>query len=67
MEARPIRHPEDCERIQRACASVGCVLSLEETQTLWEQYSETMSAGWLVLPDDDANIVARLRGEGLLP
>jgi hypothetical protein len=66
MVERPIRHPEDCERIQRACASMGRVLSLDETQALWEKYSETMAAGWLVLPEDDAGIVACLIGEGLL-
>lgn len=50
-------YPHDVARIQQACAAAGLPLSPIEAVAAWEAHSETMAAGWLLLPDDDARLV----------
>lgn len=57
----PIRYPEDVERIGRILFFEGYWSTPEECQQLWEMYSESVCAGWLILPDDDAKVFDAVR------
>lgn len=72
MELRKIRirratawddYRSDVLRIQQAFADAGYDISELEAHALWREYSEDVCAGWLFLPDNDADIVACLRGK----
>jgi hypothetical protein len=47
----------DLVRIQTALIASGYQASLSDCQLLWEKYSDSMAAGWLFLPESDAEIV----------
>jgi hypothetical protein len=51
-------YPEDVERIARV---VG-LTSLKEAELLWLKYSDSMAAGWLVLPESDDELLLILKG-----
>lgn len=51
LYGRSITFPQDCQRIQKICKEHGEEISLYEAEDLWIKYSETMSAGWLVIDD----------------
>jgi hypothetical protein len=53
-------HLADCERIAEAFADRGYECSLEMAFHLWKTHSDGMSAGWLFLPSNKADIVSRL-------
>ena len=55
------RYPGDVLRIQRALSDAGYDVSPCEAEHLWETYSDSMCAGWLMLYDDDADIVQAVR------
>jgi len=40
----------DIRRIQEALRGVGRTVSEKRAQFLWEQYSDSLGAGWLLLP-----------------
>jgi hypothetical protein len=42
---------EDCKKIQLACLSMGYFVDLSDCYILWSEYSDGMSASWLVLPE----------------
>lgn len=53
-----VRGPEDCyaedtKRIRDVVRAKGYQCSLEQAKALWSEYSDSMAAGWLHLPDDD--------------
>lgn len=53
-----IRHEGDCERIRSVVsAKRGAAITLEQAQSIWEDYSDMYAAGWLFLPEDDAEIL----------
>jgi hypothetical protein len=56
-----IRYPEDCRRIRRvALLKCDIEISLTQAHMLWEDYSTSVCASWLFLPDDDdalANVI----------
>ncbi len=54
--------PEDVKRIQAALESAGYTTTRRECALAWEQYSETMCAGWLMLPSRDVDILQVLLG-----
>lgn len=41
----------DLLRIQRVLADRGYVATLDQCQTLWREYSDSMDAGWCFMPD----------------
>jgi hypothetical protein len=54
-------YPDDVERIVRVCAEAGYEISRNDAHAAWQDYSETMCASWMILPDnDDAYIVATI-------
>ena len=54
--AAHIRYPDDCQRIVEVAAGMCLVLSVAQAQVIWEDYSDSMCAGWLILPSDNWEI-----------
>lgn len=55
-------YPKDVTRIVRAFAAQGFHCSRLQARELWEQYSDSMCAGWLIVDSyDDVGIVQALR------
>lgn len=52
------RYPEDLQRIQKVLIDQGYIVSLRDCATLWDEYSDSMCAGWMCLPHDDAEVYA---------
>lgn len=50
------RWPEDVARIVKICADNGYSISDKEAQAAWEEFSDSVCAGWIILGDDD-NVV----------
>lgn len=44
---------DDCRRIQQALLSIGISSSIEDCNDMWEQYSRSLEASWIILPDND--------------
>lgn len=47
------RFSEDIKRIIKVGLGCGYVLTPEEADDLWVEYSNAVFAGWLVLPKED--------------
>ena len=47
------RHAADVDRIVRICAARSVLVSPHDAQSAWEEYSDSMAAGWLGLGSDD--------------
>ncbi len=56
-----IVHRHDCERIQSALRAEGFHASLLECQVMWKAFSDSLAPVWLILDDDDADIVNNIR------
>lgn len=50
------RYPEDTKRIIEACKKFGIELEPSEAIYFWECYSDSLAAGWIILPDSDKEI-----------
>lgn len=51
-------YPEDVTRIRTAIVNRGYKCSRKQAKKVWEEYSDSMSAGWLILPDAESTIWA---------
>lgn len=60
LEYSPVRYPADCDRICRVLGSYGIVVSLHDAERMWGEYSESLCAGWLILPESDEEIFETL-------
>lgn len=58
-----IRHLPDCERIQKALATVDIRISIPDAERLWDSYSDDYCASWLMLPETDAELIDMLTEE----
>jgi hypothetical protein len=47
---------EDVSRIMEAALHYGVVLSPQEAEKAWDEYSESMAAGWMMLPETKEEI-----------
>ena len=47
---------EDTKRIVKVSFDNGIILTLKEAETIWEDYSDSMAAGWMGLPKDDKEL-----------
>lgn len=45
-------HLADCEHIQTVATGMGVSISLSQASIIWGRWSDTFSAGWLMLGDD---------------
>ena len=50
-------YPEDIKRIQEAFALFDYEISAVSAEYAWLQYSDEMSAGWIMLPESRASIL----------
>jgi hypothetical protein len=53
-------HLDDCVRI--ALSKHGYLATLDQSRELWERYSTSMEAGWMILPEEDSEIISRISG-----
>jgi hypothetical protein len=55
-----IRHKDefadDCSRIQQVLMEHGYYATIDQCEELWEMYSDEYAAGWLIFPEDNADI-----------
>jgi len=49
---------DDAEKIQTALKNYNYDATVEQCIKLWELYSDSLAASWIVLPDDDFKIVS---------
>ncbi len=49
-------HQEDVDRIVRVMKNRGYLITDETAYKIWEDYSEAVSAGWLILPKEDEEL-----------
>ena len=56
-------YPQDVERIQKILASEGHSVSKEDAEKLWSDHSYSSAAGWLILPDDDDDLLQTLKAQ----
>lgn len=54
-------HQGDVDRIVEVCRDAGYEISPTDAQAVWEAASASMAAGWLMLPDDDADLLRDVR------
>lgn len=60
------RHLHDVERIQQVCEQNGYEADLEACAFLWDEYSDSMCAGWLGLPDDNEELWIEIQQQARL-
>lgn len=56
------RYPEDVERIVQICSKHGFEISHADAQLAWEDFSESMAAGWILLHEDDYEVFLVIKG-----
>lgn len=53
-------YPKDVRRIQIILLSNEIEATLKQCEELWNMYSESISAGWMNLPEDDDEVFSRI-------
>ena len=61
----PVEFPEDVQRLQRIAWKYGFEVSAMDAEKIWRDYSDSVSAGWLGLFDDDNENMRILKVFGL--
>lgn len=51
-----IDYPQDIVRIVDVFYSRGYIISYGDAAKAWEQYSDTLCAGWIMLPEEDETV-----------
>lgn len=46
----------DCKRIVGVLKARGYYATIEQAKQIWEAFSESMAACWMMLPDDDDDL-----------
>lgn len=60
LKHNPHLDSPDVDRIVSVLSNKGFGASRPEAVWLWEQFSESMCAGWLGLPEDDDELFASI-------
>lgn len=60
------RYPEDVDRIVNTCNRNGYAISRQDAVAIWERKSEAWAAGWLILPEDDDELIQDILFYGTL-
>ncbi|EAC2325834.1 hypothetical protein B5G96_15555 [Listeria monocytogenes] len=55
------RYAEDIKRILKAAIDIDIIMSPEEADKLWSDYSNELYAGWLRLPESDESLRQTIR------
>lgn len=58
LTSRDLQSANDIERIVNVCGDAGFTITPRDARRAWEATSESSSANWLNLPDEDDFIVA---------
>lgn len=61
IECEP-RHLSDCKRIQSVLQVRGVFISLNDTEKIWEELSDSSCASWLFLDESDDELYERIVG-----
>lgn len=59
----PECYSQDVKRIQKVMHDAGFPMTRQEAYSRWNEHSSSWCAGWLILPDDDEDIVWDLTEE----
>ena len=46
----------DCQRLVKIFADRNYSISLAEAGTLWQKHSDSMAAGWMMMPEKDEHV-----------
>lgn len=60
------RYPEDVDRIVHTCRRSGYGINRRDAVTIWENRSEAWSASWIILPEDDDELIQDILNYGTL-
>ncbi|WP_299654115.1 hypothetical protein [uncultured Jannaschia sp.] len=60
-ETEEMRQFRDAQEIVDRLEGLGYRISLRDAHCAWKSHSETMEAGWLVLPEDDGHLLSSIR------
>ena len=55
-------YSSDVDRIVEVMRKAGYDVSPEQARLIWEKNSESMAAGWLMLPDADEQLLIEVSG-----
>lgn len=66
VEDREERFPEDVDRIVHTCLRSGYKINRRDAVSIWETRSEAWSASWLILPEDDDELIQDILNYGTL-
>jgi hypothetical protein len=55
------RHLGDVQRIQRILRDKGYIATLKDCAGLWEEYSDSLAAGWIFLDEQDWDVWCCIR------
>jgi hypothetical protein len=55
-KVQDLPHIHDVRRIHKVLASRGHWVTLDMCHQMWDNYSDSMCAGWIILPEDDETI-----------
>lgn len=53
-------YPDDISRIVKVCRDTGYTVSRSMARRIWENHSDNYAAGWLILPESDADLLAEV-------
>jgi len=60
MKLKDCEYPEDVLEIISQLMNKGHNVSVEEAVELWENYSESMCAGWISVPKENVHLLVDL-------
>jgi hypothetical protein len=56
-----MKYRDDCERIQTLLSQHGLMLTLQESESLWDEVSDSFAAGWMGLPLNDDDLLSMIK------
>lgn len=60
QKIKDIRNIKDCIRIKNVLLEKGYDATLKECEELWQEFSNSMCAWWLYLPDTDDMLLSNI-------
>lgn len=55
---QPFAFPEDVDRIVKICFEADYIITRDDAEQIWREYSDMLAANWLTLPRANPAIVA---------
>jgi len=60
LEDEYLDYRYDLDRIVKVFTNRGLYCTHAQAYQLWSKYSESMAAGWMILPDDDIDVFSNI-------